>query len=140
MLCCKSSTLDNPHREAAMLKSFSWTAVLPIALFSLFDFPLFNVAVADVPSRAIAPASPLPSIDDALVCYMLTADGRTLNLNPLCGRGTAGPTPQRMTLSSTSLSPETNLGGLDVWGRGPDAPPCFGLDEQGRVCPPSRSE
>lgn len=71
-----------------------------------------------------------------LVCYMQTADGRTVDLGSLCGN--------RLPQSSSRLapaakpagvSPYSNLGGLEISVSGADAKPCFGLDDQGKRCP-----
>lgn len=76
-----------------------------------------------------------------LVCYMQTADGRTVDLGSICGSRTARE--QRVTRPSTpvtasGISPYSNLGGLETAGRGPNAKPCFGLDDQGNRCPTAR--
>jgi hypothetical protein len=75
-----------------------------------------------------------------LVCYMQTADGRTIDLGQLCGQPLpvqasplTAPTPVK-----AGLTPYTNLGNLDIYSRGRNAPPCFGLDDQGNPCSASR--
>lgn len=76
-----------------------------------------------------------------LVCYMQTADGRTIDLAKLCGQPRPVPTattpeavPGAATPVRSGLTPYTNLGGLDIYSRGRAAPPCFGLDDQGNPC------
>lgn len=71
-----------------------------------------------------------------LVCYMQTADGRTIDLGKLCGQPRPVPTvtAEATTPVKAGLTPYTNLGGLDIYSRGQNAPPCFGLDDQGNPC------
>jgi len=74
-----------------------------------------------------------------LVCYMQTSDGRTVDLSAICGgrtvRNRSVTTP---VATSYPLSPYSNLGGLEINGRGEGAKPCFGLDDQGNRCPTLR--
>ncbi|NJO42120.1 MAG: hypothetical protein HC769_32755 [Cyanobacteria bacterium CRU_2_1] len=74
------------------------------------------------------------AVDDSLVCYMVTSDGRTLNLNSICG---STDRTQQSSSNAAHTRPSGNLGGLDIFGRGADAPPCFGLDDNGQPCPSS---
>lgn len=77
-----------------------------------------------------------------LVCYMETSTGQIINLTNVCGASrvvtpsapaaTAPIAPQGR--ASSALSPETNLGGLNVGGQN-GSPLCFGVDVQGRACP-----
>ncbi|MBW4516759.1 MAG: hypothetical protein KME11_16235 [Timaviella obliquedivisa GSE-PSE-MK23-08B] len=82
-----------------------------------------------------------------LVCYMETASGQVINLTSVCGASRvitpsapaapsvpAAPLPASRGRASSVLSPETNLGGLDVGGQD-GSPLCFGVDAQGRACP-----
>lgn len=106
-------------------RSFGFAILAVVALWQL------TVSVV------LAQSSEFPPVD--LVCYMQTASGETIDLSRLCGRprpasaSTAAPTNQ------VPLSPYTNLGGLEIYGRGNNAPPCFGLDDQGRPCPSAGS-
>lgn len=113
-----------------MLKSFK-IALIAIAP-SLFFSPL---ALTSEPFESSA--SQAIATDDA-VCYMVTSDGRTLNLTTLCGTLNQGQRAQAPT-PTAYRQPVGNLGGLDIYGRGPGAAPCFGLDDNGRPCPSSRS-
>jgi hypothetical protein len=74
------------------------------------------------------------------VCYMETSSGQIINLTKVCGASrviapsapAAAPPPAPSRASV--LSPETNLGGLNVGGQN-GSPLCFGVDAQGRACP-----
>ncbi len=83
-----------------------------------------------------------------LVCYMQTADGRTVDLVRLCGQSRppirsavnsaqSGLTPETTVPVKPGVTPYSNLGGLDIYSRGRSAP-CFGLDDQGNPCSASR--
>lgn len=78
-----------------------------------------------------------------LVCYMETSTGQIINLTSVCGASrvvtpsapAAAVTPiAPRGRASSALSPETNLGGLDIGGQN-GSPLCFGVDAQGRACP-----
>lgn len=78
-----------------------------------------------------------------LVCYMQTSSGQIVNLTSVCGASrvitpsapaTATTPPASSGRASSVLSPETNLGGLNVGGQN-GSPLCFGVDAQGRACP-----
>ena len=83
-----------------------------------------------------------------LVCYMETSTGQVINLTSVCGASrvvvpsvpsapsapAAATTPPSQGRASSVLSPETNLGGLNVGGQN-GSPLCFGVDAQGRACP-----
>lgn len=103
----------------------------------------YGLILGGLGTLSIAPlgnAQPIGLTDIDLVCYMQTADGRTVDLTTICGRQRPQTeTAAAATLSRASLSPYTNLGGLDIYGRGANAPPCFGLDDQGNRCPSSDS-
>jgi hypothetical protein len=113
-----------------MSKSFkiALMAIAPTVLLS-------SVALTAEPLESAAPRA--IASDDA-VCYMVTSDGRMLNLTMLCGTLNQDQRTQS-SAPSAYRQPIGNLGGLDIYGRGPDAPPCFGLDDNGRPCPTSRS-
>jgi hypothetical protein len=114
-----------------MLKSFK------IALFAIA--PILLLSHTALTAEPLQPsASQTIAIDDA-ICYMVTSDGRTLNLTTLCGTLNQGQRAQanRAPVAPTQSRPD--LGGLDIYGRGPSAPPCYGLDDNGQPCPTSRS-
>ena len=76
-----------------------------------------------------------------LVCYMQTANGRTVDLGRLCGGRTGREqlvTRPSTPVAASTISPSSNLGGLETDGRGQNAKPCFGLDDQGNRCPTAR--
>jgi hypothetical protein len=86
-------------------------------------------------------AQPFPEPVD-FVCYMESSNGQIIDLTKVCGTSrivapsapaaaTPPATPRR---ASSALSPETNLGGLNVGGQN-GSPLCFGVDAQGRACP-----
>jgi hypothetical protein len=99
-------------------------------------------------SQSVPTSYPIEPVD--LVCYIETAAGELTDLTDLCGAGrisepitpeapAADPVGAPNTLpaparSNAALSPETNLGGLNVGGQD-GSPLCFGLDAQGRACP-----
>ena len=87
-----------------------------------------------------APAIAQSSFNQSdLVCYMQTADGRTINLGSLCGSRQPSSQPVVTPVAATpTISPYSNLGGLETNRRGADAKPCFGLDDQGNRCPTAR--
>jgi hypothetical protein len=121
-----------------MLKSLSLTAC---SIFVLAQTAIAQAELNPIDSATTGPASNGPTSHSItpvdLVCYMQTADGRTIDLGTLCGQ----PRPLQAAESgatATALSPYTNLGGLDIYGGGRNAAPCFGLDDQGNPCPSSR--
>jgi hypothetical protein len=81
------------------------------------------------------------------ICYMQTADGQIVDLSKVCDTGRirtpsapsapAAATPAPAGRAATVLSPETNLGGLNIGGQN-GSPLCFGVDAQGRACPSSQ--
>lgn len=89
-----------------------------------------------------APRSSSEPVD--LVCYMETSTGQIINLTSVCGASRvvapsepdapAAATPAPRGRAASVLSPETNLGGLNVGGQD-GSPLCFGVDAQGRACP-----
>jgi hypothetical protein len=76
------------------------------------------------------------------VCYMETSSGQIINLTKVCGASrvvaprapATTATPPAPPGRAPVLSPETNLGGLNVGGQN-GSPLCFGVDAQGRACP-----
>ncbi|MBW4463936.1 MAG: hypothetical protein KME07_00640 [Pegethrix bostrychoides GSE-TBD4-15B] len=88
----------------------------------------------------IAPAVAQSEFNQSdLVCYMQTADGRTVDLSSLCGSRTPSRSPRPVTVAPpSSISPYSNLGGLEINAGGAGAKPCFGLDDQGKRCPTTR--
>jgi hypothetical protein len=94
-------------------------------------------------SQSVPESFPIEPVD--FVCYVEDASGQLTDLTKLCGAGRisapsppAAPAPTPVAApsgrSTANLSPETNLGGLDVGGQD-GAPLCFGFDAQGRACP-----
>jgi hypothetical protein len=88
---------------------------------------------------------PIEPVD--FVCYVEDSSGQLTDLTKLCGAGRisppravapapapATPTAAPTGRSAAALSPETNLGGLNVGGQD-GSPLCFGFDAQGRACP-----
>jgi hypothetical protein len=85
--------------------------------------------------------SPSEPVD--FVCYMETSSGQIINLTKVCGASrvstpsapaAAATPPVPPGRASSVLSPETNLGGLNIGGQN-GSPLCFGVDAQGRACP-----
>jgi hypothetical protein len=79
------------------------------------------------------------------VCYIETSNGQVVDLTKVCDTGRirtpsapavpAAPAPSASPGRAASvLSPETNLGGLNIGGQN-GSPLCFGVDAQGRACP-----
>jgi hypothetical protein len=76
------------------------------------------------------------------VCYIETANGQVVDLTKVCDTGriripsapAATAAPVAPGRASSALSPETNLGGLNIGGQN-GSPLCFGVDAQGRACP-----
>jgi hypothetical protein len=115
-----------------MLKSIA--TVFCITLFA-------NAAHGQVPESL-----PIEPVD--FVCYVEDSSGQLIDLTKLCGAGrispprAVAPAPVPATTptaaptgrSAAVLSPETNLGGLNVGGQD-GSPLCFGFDAQGRACP-----
>jgi hypothetical protein len=93
-------------------------------------------------------AAPSSSGQIDLVCYMETSSGQVINLTSVCGASriitpsapaasnapAAATSPASRGRAASVLSPETNLGGLNVGGQN-GSPLCFGVDAQGRACP-----
>jgi len=73
-----------------------------------------------------------------LLCYMQTSDGRIIDLGSICGSRRADEPVTTPVAAPSKLSPYSNLGGLEINGRGVGAKPCFGLDDQGNRCPTAR--
>jgi hypothetical protein len=65
--------------------------------------------------------------DDSLLCYIVTPDGRTLNLNHLCGTNVDRPRPDSARTDSSNRSSVTS----------PiqQTPGCVVFDANGRPCP-----
>lgn len=108
-----------------MPNCLSYTSLVVLSVLSMGEWML---------SSALAQPSEFTGVD--LVCYMQTAEGETIDLSTICGRKPqpdANSAPTRG--NRVPLSPYTNLGGLEIYGRGNNAPPCFGLDDRGRPCP-----
>lgn len=103
-------------------------ALICVALAGTIAISARSAIAVDQPALI---SQPQISQDDTPVCYMQTADGRTLNLNGICGRSAT----DRPVISITPSTPSPNLGGLNV-SRSADGSPCYGLDAQGRPCPP----
>lgn len=96
-----------------------------------------EAAIGQLLSEQTAPISSFNQVD--LVCYMQTSDGRTVNLSSICGSNVSNPRAlAAMAADNAPPGTYTNLGNLDIYGRGPGAPPCYGLDNQGNPCPASR--
>lgn len=114
-----------------MLKSFK------IALFAIVSIPILDTVA--VTAQPIGPSTSRAIADSDAVCYMITSDGRTLNLTTLCGTLNQSQRTQVSSAPASYTQSRPNLGGLDIYGRGPGAPPCYGLDNNGRPCPTSRS-
>lgn len=96
-------------------------------------------------SQSLSQAAPQSSSEPVdLVCYMETSTGQVINLTSVCGASRvvapseldtpAAATPVPRSRAAAVLSPETNLGGLNVGGQN-GSPLCFGVDAQGRACP-----
>ncbi len=97
-------------------------------------------------SQSLSQTTPQSSSEPVdLVCYMQTSTGQVINLTSVCGASrvvapsapsapAAATTPPSRGRASSVLSPETNLGGLNVGGQD-GSPLCFGVDAQGRACP-----
>jgi hypothetical protein len=128
--------------EWVMLKLPSLMAGLSIAFL---PFPS-NILPAAAIDRSPSPGLSGSAIaDDNLVCYMHTIDGRTVNLNRICGNNTTGnnvtnsnsPNSSNSSNSPTAVNapPSNNLGGLGV-NQAPGTPACYGFDAQGLPCPP----
>ncbi|MCU0525895.1 MAG: hypothetical protein MUF72_13820 [Elainella sp. Prado103] len=111
----------------------AWSGVTLVSTVST------SIVLTSIVLTSIAQAQSIGFEGIDLVCYMQTVDGRTIDLTRICGSQPRKPDslPAPIASSSSSLSPYTNLGGLDIYGRGNNAPPCFGLDDQGNPCPSS---
>jgi hypothetical protein len=113
---------------------------LPIRLPSLMITT--GILLGSVPAIASEPvylqANIDVPIDDGLLCYMVKSDGTVLNLNNICGRN-VNPTDRDANAQIYS-PPPGNLGGLEIFGRGNNFPPCYGLDDQGRRCPTAQPQ
>lgn len=91
-----------------------------------------------LPSLLMPPALSLPAIDDSLVCYMQTPEGRMLNLNYLCGRNAGTATSQTAADSEplrAARTPEDLPTGLQPYSSSANGTLCVALDQQGRPCP-----
>jgi hypothetical protein len=130
--------------ELVMLKCSSLITGLSIAFLPFLSNVLPAVAVDRSSSQSLSGSA---IADDNLVCYMNTTDGRTLNLNRLCGSNISGSNGNGSygnssngsnsmgTSTVVNAEPVGNLGGLAV-DRTPSASACYGLDAQGLPCPP----
>ncbi len=103
-----------------------------------------SVLFAGAANSQSLPREAQPSSEPTdFVCYMQTSSGQIINLTRVCGASRVvtpsapatapAPIPSRGRAASV-LSPETNLGGLNVGGQN-GSPLCFGVDAQGRACP-----
>ena len=92
-----------------------------------------TIAAADLPPANSAQVNLSHFEDEDLTCFMRTADGRTLNLNGICGNnvGSSG-----VTISSAAVNLMGSLGGLEAYRRPAGTPQCFAFDAQGQPCPP----
>jgi hypothetical protein len=127
--------------ELVMLKFSGLIAGLSIAFFPWLSNMLPAVAIDSSSSQG---SSGSAIADDNLVCYMNTTDGRILNLNRICGSNISGSNGNGSNGNGSNMigtptvvnaEPVGNLGGLAV-DRAPSASACYGLDAQGRPCPP----
>jgi hypothetical protein len=107
----------------------------------------FSMLVAGTAHGQEFPQDQPPSENVDFICYMETSDGQVVDLSKVCGAGRirtpsapsapASATPASPGRAATVLSPETNLGGLNIGGQN-GSPLCFGVDAQGRACPSSQ--
>jgi hypothetical protein len=113
-------------------------------------FCVITLLTSAAHSHSVPESLPIEPVD--FVCYVEDSSGQLTDLTKLCGAGrisapravgaapaapTAAPTAPAAAPTSRSavvLSPETNLGGLNIGGED-GAPLCFGFDAQGRACP-----
>lgn len=92
--------------------------------------------------QAVAQSAPTPGLtpENAPLCFMLVPSGQLVDLNRLCyPQANSSQNSVRRTLGNLryeggSVAPAPNLGGLANRASSPSAPPCFGLDDQGRPC------
>ena len=93
------------------------------------------IAAADLPPASSSQADSSRFEDGDLACFMRTSDGRTLNLNGICGNNVGS---NGVTVSSAVLDSTGSLGGLEAYRRPAGAPQCFGFDAQGQPCSPTQ--
>jgi len=114
-----------------MLKFFG----LPIALSATFAV-LLPIAAGDAstnPSNGSIAQLPPLNERDAPFCFMQTSDGRTLDLTALCDPNEPSQTVESASAPAVEIAPTSNLGGLRAVA---ESTGCFGLDAEGRPCPP----
>jgi phage baseplate assembly protein gpV len=92
-----------------------------------------TIAAADLPPTNSAQVNLSHFEDGDLTCFMRTADGRTLNLNSICGNNVMS---SGVTVSSAAINLTGSLGGLEAYRRPVGTPQCFAFDAQGQPCPP----
>jgi hypothetical protein len=109
----------------------------------------FSMLVAGTAHGQEFPQDQPPSETVDFICYMQTADGQVVDLSKVCDTGrirtpsapsapaAVAPPAPATGQAATVLSPETNLGGLNIGGQN-GSPLCFGVDAQGRACPSSQ--
>lgn len=87
---------------------------------------LWGVVSTISPANASSPQETY-SDDGSVLCYIVTPDGRTLNLNHLCGTNVdRPPSPVAQTNSSDRSSTTSPI---------QQAPGCVVFDANGRPCP-----
>lgn len=91
----------------AMLKSFRFTAVVPsVLILSIAETTLSSSINVDYNYPVLT-----NSDTDNLICYMLTTDGRTLNLNHLCGK----PIIKKLVLSCPTIAEPVVKAGISQY-------------------------
>jgi hypothetical protein len=108
--------------KTTVMLAMIWTALSPA--LAAADFPPANSSQADLSYFE----------DGDLTCFMLTPDGRTLNLNGICGNNVKS---SGGTVSSAAINLAGSLGGLEAFRRPAGSPQCFALDTQGQPCSPA---
>jgi hypothetical protein len=111
------------------MKSLNAIALLSSALaLSIAGAALPSVAQGEILPQVMQPT--LQPANDELVCYMLTSEGATLNLNGLCGRN--ANTPNR-SIAVSQVSERIPLG-LTRYSNTTNGVTCVAIDQQGRPC------
>lgn len=112
----------------------TYSRMLKTAALAMIGIALSPAIVAAVPP-ANSQANLMHFGDGDLTCFMRTADGRTLDLNSICGNNARSG---GITTSSTAIHSTGSLGGLEAYRGSATAPLCFGLDAQGQPCSPAQ--